>query len=299
MVLAASILCTFLALAVWGAEESKKTTIIPGKVVLVSRNGLDCFYFAGTGCSEIAASRLKVSFRVEGLAVEREVRRLLEGYWAQRIQIDPAADSAEVTIHRSLAGGTYAVSTAPTSDVLPDRGNVIFVLTQGTEEPLKARPGATVAADSDYPRMQLEAGYVEGDYRLPPFETKYKYSDILVNLNLQQADFREVLMLMSEISGVSIILDPYWSDEPTGGRRPPGGPGGGGELPPPGEESYTPPGEFRGGEVFQATIPREGIGSLTMNLQNVPFDLALDLILTAVNLVKIDVYPGFFDQKGV
>ena len=55
-------------------------------------------------------------------------------------------------------------------------------------------------------------------------------------------------------------------------------------------------GGFREAGTFQVQLPQPGTGNLTMNLQGVPFDLALDLILTAVNLEKIDIYPGFFDQ---
>ncbi len=278
-----------LATASFAARDSARTTIIPGKAVMMSRQGLDCLYFAGSEYSDVTETKLKVRFRVKGLAVDEPVRKLLDGYWAQRIEITPAEGGAEVAVSRSLAGGTFGLSEAPTSDALPDRENVILVITQGTDEPLKGSASRAIATDEDYPRMGVGGGYAEGDYRLPPFETKYRYSDILVNLNLNGADFREVLMFMSEISGVTIILDPYWSDDPTGGRRRPGGPGSG-ELPPP-PASATLPGEFRGADVFQATIPREGIGSLTMNLENVPFDLALDLILTAVNLEKIVIWP--------
>jgi len=282
-----------LATASFAARDAAKTTIIPGKAVMLSRQGLDCLYFAGSEYTDVTETRLKVRFRVEGLAVDEPVRKLLDGYWAQRIVITPAEGGANVTVSRSLAGGTFGLSEAPMSDALPDRENVILIITQGTDEPLKGDPSRSIATDEDYPRMGVGGGYAEGKYRLPPFDTKYKYSDILVSLNLQGADFREVLMFMSEISGLTIMLDPYWDDDPTGGRRRPGGPGSA-ELPPP-PESTTLPGEFRGAGVFQATIPREGIGSLTMNLVNVPFDLALDLILTSVNLKKIVIWPDTFD----
>jgi hypothetical protein len=288
IVAVAALVVALLTATPFAARDVSKTTIVPGKAVMVSRQGLDCLYFAGSEYTDVTETKLKVRFRVEGLAVTEPVRKLLNGYWAQRIEITPAEGGAEVVVSRSLSGGTFGLSEAPTSDALPSRENVILVITQGTEEPLKGDPSRSIATDEDYPRMGVGGGYAEGKYRLPPFETKYKYSDILVSLNLQGADFREVLMFMSEISGVTIMLDPYWDDDPTGGRRRPGGPGSG-ELPP--TESATPPGQFREAGVFQATIPREGIGSLTMNLVNVPFDLALDLILTSVNLEKIVIWP--------
>jgi len=273
-------------------KDAVRTTLVPGKAVMVTRNGLDCFYFAGTGYRDLSATRLKVKVIVEGFKVAQPVRRLLDGYWAQRIEIVPCEDGSEVTVGRSLAGGTYAIATAPASDALGGKESVVLALTYGLES-ADALPAASsmrkMEPDPDYPRMDAGRPYEPGEYRLPAFETKYRFSDIRVNLNLNGADFREVLMFMSEISGVSIILDPYWSDEPTGGRRRPGGPGGGQELPPPASE--TPPGQFREGDVFQASLPRQGIGTLTMNLENVPFDLALDLILTAVNLERIVIYP--------
>ena len=130
--------------------------------------------------------------------------------------------------------------------ILPGFVEASLALTYGLES-ADALPAASsmpkMEPDPDYPRMDAGRPYEPGEYRLPAFETKYRFSDIRVNLNLNGADFREVLMFMSEISGVSIILDPYWSDEPTGGRRRPGGPGGGQELPPPASE--PPPGPKR------------------------------------------------------
>jgi hypothetical protein len=130
---------------------------------------------------------------------------------------------------------------------------------------------------------------VYGSYQLPKFP-KVRYSDALVTLRVRNVDFRDVLWLMSEIGGVSIVLDPYWADEPTGSRRPPGGgadpgAGGGGESGP----------GFRGAGDYIPAAPREGTGLLSLNFEDVPFDLALDLIIMSVGLVKVDIWPGSFD----
>lgn len=125
-----------------------------------------------------------------------------------------------------------------------------------------------------------------GSYELPDFPP-VKYSDALVTLRVENADFRDVLWLMSEIGGVSIVLDPYWADEPTGGTRTPGG----GADPGSGGAGDGDPG-FRPGGAFIPTVPRSGTGRLTLSFDNVPFDTALELILMSVGLHKIDICPG-------
>lgn len=125
----------------------------------------------------------------------------------------------------------------------------------------------------------------DGDYDLPKFPP-YKYSDALVTLRANNVDFREVLWLFSRIGNVSIMLDPYWGDEPTGTRRPPGGgvqygAGGG-----PGSGAG-----FRGAGDFGPIGLTEGAGKLSFNFVDVPFDTALDLVIKSVGLVYVDITP--------
>ncbi len=137
------------------------------------------------------------------------------------------------------------------------------------------KPGSSSAASDPH-----------GGYELPELPES-KYSDALVNLSVRNTDFRDVLWLMSEIGNVSIVLDPYWADEPTGSRREVGGgvdPGGGGGSE--GGPGYRPAGQFN------PAAPREGTGNLSLNFKDVPFDLALDLVIMSVGLVKVDIYPG-------
>jgi hypothetical protein len=116
-----------------------------------------------------------------------------------------------------------------------------------------------------------------GSYELPPLPPAH-YSDAMVTLKVENAEFTDVLFLLAEIGNVSIMLDPYYNDEPTGNERGglPGGSDGGGETNPGG-----PPGIF----------PREGTGTVSLNFNNVPFDRALDLLLMTSGLVKTDIYP--------
>ena len=304
-------------------DEAGVQWILPGKAALRSSYGVDALFLAGTGYRELESKTLEVSFTVDGLDVKQPVKRLVDGYWIQRVELAPVEGGSRVTVGRSADARGLALAVSPGSEFIPDSPNVVFSLTVGAEAPQAeedeatyehpgAQPTAAVEPHPDYPAMPVTAGE-EGKYRFPPFKRKYKYSDVLVDFNLVNTDFRQVLLLMSEIGNVSIILDPYWDDAPTGGRRRPGGAGGAGggggeggggdgEGPggPGGGGGGGGDGEGQGGfreaGTFQAQLPRSGTGTLTMNLQGVPFDLALDLILTAVNLEKIDIYPGFFDQ---
>jgi hypothetical protein len=106
-------------------------------------------------------------------------------------------------------------------------------------------------------------------------------------LKVRNVDFRDVLWLMSDIGGITIVLDPYWDDEPTGSRRQVGG-GASGD----GGGGAGGGGGFGTGGSPPPFAPREGTGRLTLNFQEVPFDQALDLILMTVGLVKVDIYPN-------
>ena len=122
----------------------------------------------------------------------------------------------------------------------------------------------------------------QGNYELPEM-APVKYSDALVTLNVNGVDFRDVLWFLSEVGNVSIMLDPYWADEPTGNGRPVGAgadpaPGGGGDEP-----------GFRGAGGFVPGMMREGTGNLSLNFENVPFDRALELVVMAAGLVMVEI----------
>ena len=119
-----------------------------------------------------------------------------------------------------------------------------------------------------------------GTYELPSFEGEEEMlSDVRVNLNAAGGfSLYQFLMFLSSISGISIIIDPYWLDEPFGGNgRPPQDPG---YLP--GDQGG--PG-FRPGNVFDPQLGASG--TVRGNFDNVPFDEALDIVLSTHQLKKV------------
>jgi len=136
-------------------------------------------------------------------------------------------------------------------------------------------------ADEDYPRMEIEGTSEMGDYELPGFEEfEGRLSDVLVNLNAATGfSVYQVLNLMSQIAGISIIIDPYITDEPIGGvanRR---------VLDPLDLGGDGSPIGFRDAAQFNALITEPG--SVIGNFENVPWDTALDIILETHQFEKI------------
>ena len=99
-------------------------------------------------------------------------------------------------------------------------------------------------------------------------------SDAIVSLNFVNAEFIDVMMILAEQAGINFVLDAYWNQSPTGHsrERPVGGPGGSG---------YSG-GGFQPGGGWNPPI--SGGGSVTLFLQEVPFDEAFDLLMNANNL---------------
>lgn len=109
-----------------------------------------------------------------------------------------------------------------------------------------------------------------------------KLSDIRVSLPAMSGmNLYDVLNYLSLISGISLMIDPYTFDEPTGGRREP-------KVPEEPEGSATGPG-YRPADVFDPQLARPG--TVMGNFDNVPFDLALQLIL-AVHGLEYVVYDA-------
>jgi len=129
-------------------------------------------------------------------------------------------------------------------------------------------------ADNDYPPIAKQSS--RPDYRY----LKSQLSDVLVDLNAAQGlNLYATLMLLSEISGVSIIIDPYITDEPTGSRR-------GRKIEPPGSggEGQGPSEGFRDASRFEPSLLQGGSRTIVGNLRSVPFELALDIILESHDL---------------
>ncbi len=108
-------------------------------------------------------------------------------------------------------------------------------------------------------------------------------SDIRVTLQAPGGmNLYDVINYLSDISGISIMIDPYAFDEPTGGVRDP-------KVPDPPAGADGTPG-FRGADQFMPQGTSRG-GTFVGNLINVPFDTALKMILGTHNLEFV-VYSG-------
>jgi hypothetical protein len=100
-------------------------------------------------------------------------------------------------------------------------------------------------------------------------------SDVRVTLPAMNGmNLYQVLDYLSTISGISLIIDPYAFDAPTGGARPPKVP----EMPPAMDNQAG----YRRGEVFDPQMPSGG--TVIGNFVDVPFDAALRLILETQQL---------------
>lgn len=140
-------------------------------------------------------------------------------------------------------------------------------------------PGLAMA--EEYPDVPVTDtnGAEVGTYEFPegaPRLSPDHVSDAIVSINVDGANFVDVLMILTQQAGVNFILDAYWNQTPSGhvreGYRPPGGPdaGGGG-------------GGFGGGSGFN---PRDvsGGGTVTMHMTEVPFDMVFKQLMQAYNL---------------
>ena len=110
-----------------------------------------------------------------------------------------------------------------------------------------------------------------------------RLSDIRVTLNATSGlNLYDVLNYLSNISGISLIIDPYTFDEPTGSTRPPYVPDGS-------SPSDSGPG-FRSASEFNPGLQRPG--TVRGNIVNMPFDEALRTILSTHNLEFVVVNEG-------
>ena len=105
-----------------------------------------------------------------------------------------------------------------------------------------------------------------------------RLSDANVTLDASSGlDFYAVMAVLSEVSGISIIVDPYTFQEPTGGRRAPL------QTPPqtPGERS---PGGFRDAGEFNPDIGGAGPSPFYGTFIDAPFDTVFETIIASNNL---------------
>jgi hypothetical protein len=153
-----------------------------------------------------------------------------------------------------------------------------------------ARPAKPVmSGDSSAMRTRLKDDPFGGLYYEDYLPGGNVLSDVRVTLPAMNGmNLYEVLDYLSEISGISLIIDPYAFDEPTGGIRPAKVP----EMPAPGTGQ---PG-FRSAAVFQPQFPSGG--TVVGNIIDVPFDTALKLILQTQQLELVVYNNGTPSGSG-
>lgn len=252
------------------------------ELVVVRQGDVETCALPGDSYGEFQVGEANASFLLKGQVLPAGHKRIA-GYGIRKVTWKPVADDTLVSVEFMTAPAFSLINAVDGTAERPSTPQVI------------AGFGFDQAGDKEhsYPVMGTHnprAGTEEdsyGNYKLPEFPA-VKYSDARVTLKVENVDFRDVLWLLAEIGNVSIILDPYWADEPTGSRRPPGG----GADPGSGGEGGGGNGGFRGAGDFIPFAPRSGTGRLTLSFENVPFDTALELILMSVGLVKVDIYPG-------
>lgn len=142
---------------------------------------------------------------------------------------------------------------------------------------------------SDYPRAPVtQQPGTAGQYQLPQFQTgEPPLSDVLINLQAAGGiSVFSILNFMSEVSGISIIIDPYITTAPIGGRlnRAP--------LETLQFNAGQPIAGFRDAGNFNGNLNFQG-GTVVGNFREVPFDTALKLICDSHNFR----YKVFRDPK--
>jgi hypothetical protein len=139
-----------------------------------------------------------------------------------------------------------------------------------------ARPAATVTSGtSSAMRSRLKDDPFGGMYYANYLPGGSMLSDVRVSLPAMSGmNLYDVLNYLSEISGISLIIDPYAFDEPTGSTRPP-------KPNEPPQSGANEPG-FRPAGVFDPQYPSSG--SVIGNFIDIPFDTALKLIMETQEL---------------
>jgi hypothetical protein len=253
------------------------------ELVIVRQGASETCALPATGYADLVVAEQGASFLLTGAQLPAGQRRVV-GRGVRRVSWEPAGDDTRVSIEFVTPPTHSVINAVAGTEVRPYTPQVVvgFGFADG------GGGGSYPVLGSSVPRGSTRED-AHGAYKLPGFPP-VRYSDALVTLRVENVDFRDVLWLMSEIGGVSIVLDPYWADEPTGMPRPVGG-GASGDGAGAGEDG----GGFRDAGDFVPMAPRSGTGRLSLNFENVPFDTALELILMSVGLVKVDIYPGDLD----
>ena len=268
----------FYAMSGWAlaADAASDGIVLEEKNIMLVRDlNRESLAIRGTTYSDYTydEEELSASFVVDGPLLGIGSRRVM-GKGIRRISWEPAEGGTLVNLQFAHQPVHYVMNAMGGTQARPNIPQVLASFSFDPQDYSKRtmfgkrhqRSDEEIARDQQY-----------GGYELPGFPDG-KYSDARVTLKVVNGDFRDILWYMSEIGNISIVLDPYWGDEPTGSRRPPGG------GVDPGNPGIEP------GDDFIPGLIRNGVGQLTLNFEDVPFGEALDLILMAVGLVKVDLY---------
>ena len=249
----------------------------PGKAwIFTSEFGVESLSFRATGYSQFVSTEREISFLLAGFRGADAKNHNLGGAALSTMKFTQENEGTRVAVSLYGSAGGVSINAAPASRAFPDSPTVVLALTGITPRRSSA---SSAGADDEYPSLG-SAKKNEGDYELPPFERRYKYSDTLVSLHVKGASISGVLEFLSLVGNVSIVLDPYWNQQPTGGGRPPiesGGSAGGGGA--------GGIGTGGGGAGFGGF----GQGLISVDIDDVPFDFALDLIITSAGLKYVEI----------
>lgn len=259
--------------AVQAAGE--KTVVRTPELVVKHGTGAETCAFPAESYSGFTLEGDTATLTLSGKALPAGSRKL-SGGGISNISWVPGDKATQVTIKFAAVPQSTLLNAVPGTTDRPHTPQVLagFLFAPGVLSAAESAGGhAVLGARTDANPTDSGHAVPNGQYKLPPFKPVH-YSDALVTLNVTNADFRDILFLMSSIGHVSIMVDPYYDDDPTGNKRQ--GKGGGTE----GGNSGRP-------DLF----PRDNTGFITLNFKDVPFDQALDLLLQSAGLVKTDVYP--------
>jgi hypothetical protein len=281
LLFAVSVLLSLLAVPLL-ARATDGTLLDKPEAVVVKQGLSESLAMPATGYRDLSVDKDSASFIILGDPLPAGSARVRE-HGVTKLSWAPVADGTQVTLALDREPQSYLINAVAGTKERPETAQVIagFIFKPD------ARPAHHPVVGASRPTADDARPDEHGTYELPELP-RARYSDALVTLKVTNADFRDVLWLMSQIGNVSIVLDPYWADPPTGGTRVPGGgadPGAGGGG------GATDPG-YRPGGDFIPIVPREGTGRLSLNFIAVPFDTALELVLMSVGLVKVDITPA-------
>jgi hypothetical protein len=224
--------------------------------------------------------------RVLGLAADAGLLNLrgtasvsTEGWGS--IAVKPGGQSLASWSPDTPPGEIYLAGTPEQIAKFMQYADPRFVGAQPTlvDEWAKARPQAAskpvLGGRSAATRMRLKDDPADGLYYSDYQPGGVHLSDIMVTLDASQGlNLYDVLNYLSQISGISLLIDPYAFDDPTGSKRQ--------SLPPDaGKGQGSQPG-FRQADRFNGG----GMGSGTVrgNFVNVPFDQFLQMVLKTHDL---------------